>query len=309
MTPRQHFQGTSPVLLSSSCTVLQNNSAIPNSGTLSYQFRKPILIDEIRFSMRLSSALLNPNLGSVVYTKLSLGQEYLMRDPVPVWLLCTLMNQDQEEGSTGVSDVSLAEPYAYSHYRWKLPEPMYVAAGQVLDSTFYRYNDGLDTASGTVTPGIVVQVSYVGRTVPPDRPLSKIIAIPYAAPFVTTIGQVYQQSNEKDLFNPFDAPIQMQRLTGRVQVPSDSNAQYPVQSLALTLNPASSGINILMNDSWGGKMVNNNTGPSDVFDAPRTNWTFDTVMPPKGIYVVRAWNIPVTTSLHVAMIGTREVSP
>ncbi len=52
--------------------------------------------------------------------------------------------------------------------------------------------------------------------------------------------------------------------------------------------------------------MNNNTGPSDVFDLLRQAWTVDTVMPPKGIYEVRAWNIGNSQKLHVGMIGVRE---
>jgi hypothetical protein len=53
-------------------------------------------------------------------------------------------------------------------------------------------------------------------------------------------------------------------------------------------------------------MVNNNTGPGDIFDLARSAWTVDTVMPPKGIYEVRAWDIPDFTQVHVGLIGVRE---
>ncbi len=236
----------------------------------------------------MTSGGLLPNLGSAVFTKLQLGRHYLMRDPVPIWLLGTMMAISQEE----VKDNTLTTPLAYSQYRWRLPEPLFVDAGQVLSSQFFRYGDAL---SGDIT----IQVTYAGRTVSPDQQTPRLIPIPYAAPFVTTVGNVYQQSNENHLFNPFDHPIRIQRLTGRVHI---------AQSMVLSPTPVTAGSNttLLINDSWGGKMVNNNTGPTDVFDSLRAAWTVDTIMPAKGMYEIRAWNIRSSTALHVAMIGTRE---
>ncbi len=283
----ESFQSVSPVLLSSPFTLLENNSAIPNSGFMSYPFRKAIVIEEIRWSLQVTSSGAQPNLGALVYTKLSLGRHFLMRDKVPIWLLGTAMAVSQEE----ISDNTLTTPTAYSHYRWRLPEPLYVAAGQVLSSTFFRGVDGFGTMTGEVT--------YVGRTVAPNQPVPKVLAVPYVAPFITNQTS-YQQSNEAHLFNPFDIPIRIQRLTGRVTVTS-----------AWLYSPTpvvpGSAITILMNDSWGGKMVNNNTGPSDVFDTVRAAWTVDTIMPPKGVYEIKVWNIPsIAYSVHVAMIGVRE---
>lgn len=301
-TNHSSFQGSSPVLLSSSCGVLEANSAIPDSAQLSYAFRKPIVIEEIRWDLWLPHAGAT-NFGALVSTKLNLGQLYLMRDPVPIWLLGTTMAASQEEGV----DQDLSIPTAYSHYRWRLPEPLYVEAGQVLSSWFTRGLDGFNTANGFPDP-ITVQVTYVGRTVPPNQSKPKNIPVPYAAPWVTTLGNVYQQSNEFNLFNPFDKNLSMQRMTGRLleQFPSDPTANVLRAVTPAPSDAFGSKTTILMNDSWGGKMVNNLTGPSDVWDILRSAWTVDTIMPPKGVYEVRAWNINVNNSVHVAIIGTRD---
>lgn len=289
--PRRPFQGVSPVLLSSACDVLENNSAIPDSGQLSYPFRKAIILEEIRWTMR-TAATEALNLGAIVSTRMALGQNYLMRDPVPVWLLGTTMTRTQEEGA----DTLLGTDTVFSHYRWRLPEPLFVDAGQVLSSVFSRGIDGFGT--------INVQVSYAGRTVAPNQPRPAVIPIPYAAPWATTLGQTYQQSNEKHLFNPFDKDLRVQRLTGRLFSFVAGGTLVAVGRT--TPRTAGASTTILMNDSWGGKMINNNTGPGDVFDDLRAAWTVDTVMPPKGIYEVRAWNIGALQILHVGLIGTRE---
>lgn len=289
-----NFQGVSPVLLSSPFTVLVNNLGIPDSGLLAYPFRKAIVVEEIRWDLYADFAGSDKvNLGGLVYTKMQLGRHLLMRDAVPLWLLGTTLSDYQEQGD---ADAILTTPRAYSHYRWRLPKPLYIEAGEVLRSQFNRANDGFGTITG--------QVSYVGKTVAPNQPVPSVIAVPYAAPFVTTVGNVYQQSNEKDLFNPFDVPLKIQRMNGRVmQFASGARAESVA---ALTPVTPQSDVTILMNDSWGGKMVNNNTGPSDIFDAARASWLTDTVMPGKGVYEARIWNIPADYQIHIAMIGHRE---
>ncbi len=290
--PNGGFQGVSPVLMSSACTLLVNNSAVPDSGQLSYPFRKAILIDEIRWTLRINGTT-QLTLGPLVYTKLNFGRHYLMRDPVPIWLLGTLMS-GYVEGLVADSTPSTAQ--VFSHYRWRLPEPLYLEAGEILRSQFSRGADGFGNVD--------VQVTYVGRTVAPNQPRPRVIPVPYVAPWVTTLGNTYQQSNEAHLFNPFDVPIRIQRLTGRVNNLVLGSTSAP--AIELTPLAGTTSVTLLMHDSWGGKMVNNQTGPSDIFDAPRAAWTVDTIMPPKGVYNIQALNIDAAQTVHVAMIGVRE---
>ncbi len=302
MSPKPNsssFQGISPVVLSSPFTIIANNSAIPQSDRLSYPFRKAIVIDEIRITLRTSTffgSALALNLGSIVSAKFMLGQVYLMRSPVPVWLLGTMMVSSQEEGI----DNQVSTSQAVSQYRWRLPNPLYVEAGQVLSTVLSRGPDGYGTISG--------QITYVGRTVAPDQPRPRLFQVPYACSWVTTLTNTYQQSNEYDLFNPFSKTLRVQRLTGRLLAYGQGGAGTEGLSSVYRMTPgtAGSGPTILMNDSWGGKMVNNNTGPGDVFDALRAAWTVDSDMPAKGVYEVRVWNLPTTQMLHVGLIGSRE---
>jgi len=78
----------------------------------------------------------------------------------------------------------------------------------------------------------------------------------------------------------------------------------------LTPGTANGGLEVQIFDTWGGKLVNDLTGPSDIWDATRSAWTFDTILPAKGAYDVRAFNISTNVAfneqLHIAMIGERE---
>lgn len=311
--PLSNFQRVSPVLLSASCDVLNNNQASPDMGQLAYPFRKAVVIDEIRFDLSGSQALVVANLGALVSAKLQLGRHYLMRDPVPVWLLGTTMAIIEEQDPNSALN-TLAVPFNYSHFRWKLPQPLYVEAGEVLRCTMIR-SGGITVQPTTIT----CQVSYAGWVCSPKQPRPSVLAVPYAAAFVTqTIGTVsasptlsYAESNENHLFNPFDIPLRIQRLTGRVVFKTANG--FSVTQVAAYTPVVQSGTTMLvqMFDSWGNKMVNDLTGPSDVFDASRCAWTVDTELPAKGIYVVKAWNLntsvnSTTQQLHVGMVGMRE---
>jgi hypothetical protein len=278
----------------------------PPMDQLSYAFRKPVLIDEIRFSIT-GGDIPRANLGAFVYVKLSLGQMYLMRDPVPVASLASFMSIDDEEypGESyglGINSVST--------YRWRLPQPLYIEAGQYLLPVFSRaVNDPFPNETA-----IIPFISYAGRTVPPQAPRPKVIAVPYVAPFVTPLNPSgrYVQSNERHLFNPFDKPLQIQRMTGRhyyygLQAPGVYN--FVRLYTGITPGPTNThltNVSVRLNDSWGGKMVNNFVGPSDTWDLQRMGWTVDTAMPAKGQYEAQVWNIQADSQVQLAMIGTRE---
>ncbi len=294
------FQLPSPVALSSQCNVLLGSTASPKMTELAYPYRKAVLIEEIRFDIWGTSNF-PVNFGAQVYARLQIGQHYLMRDPVPVWLLGTLMSL-REEFAGDTTDF-MDTPTVYGHYRWRLPEPLYVAAGEYITPVFsYPALSGLPV---TQPSSLTVQVTYAGRVVPPRTSKPKSIIVPYAAPFVTTYGQVYQQSNEYNLFNPFNKAINVQRITARVASIADG---YVNQIRGYTPPPSTPTVlpTVQIFDSWGGKMVNDLTGPDDVADAFRAAWTVDTVLPPKGQYDVRVWNIPSTSSVHFGLIGSRE---
>lgn len=287
------FQRPSPVLLSSSVAVSPGSIGTPNMAELAYPYRKAVLIDEIRFDLRAEAANAI-NLGSILYAKFQLGQYYLMRDPVPIWLLGTLMDFQEEQGLDSI----LTTNEAFSHYRWRLAEPLYVEAGEVLRPQLSHVLHNTAVPAGAIT----CQVSYAGRVVPPQDKRPGIIEVPYVAPFVTTFGNTYQQSNEFNLFNPFDKPLRVQRLTARVL----TDTSFPRLTTNYTPAAGQNFAQLQLDDSWGGKMVRDLTGIGDVCDEMRAAWTVDTVMPAKGQYLAKVWTIQSNEQVHIAMIGTRE---
>lgn len=311
------FESSTPLLLSAQTGnevtntgfLTNGQTATPPMDFLSYPFRKPVMIDEIRFTLLATGGGNIMNHGAYVFVKFMLGSMYLMRDPVPVASLASFMSLEDEQSSVGNYDDGYS---SVSHYRWRLPYPLYVSAGQYLMPIFSRN----DPTGKTIDTSVNVMVTYAGRTVPPNQPLPRVIPVPYVAPFVTPLAPDggYAQSNERHLFNPFDRPLQVQRMTGRYYVFEEAAPNVVSQirlQTGITGGPSNAqNLTVRINDSWGGKMVNNFTGPADVWDIQRAAWTYDTVMPAKGMYEVQAWNLPssaaANTQLAIAMIGTRE---
>lgn len=304
------FNATTPVLMSSSCTVARNNTGLPKALDLTYPFRKALWIEEIRFTIVRATQGGIPadrngaqSLGALVAMTLQMGRHYIARYPTPIWILGTAQDRYQEQST----DVALSTTEYLSQYRWRLPSPLYLEPGQTLLPVFQR---GLPAGlpDDAYDQNFTVYVTYAGRTVDPSQPKPRSIQVPYVAPFLTNNASTYQQSNEYDLLNMFDKPVRVQRMTGRVYTFLTTTRALETQ--ALTPRPAdiASNLYVKIEDSWGGKMVNDPTGPSDVWDIIRGAWTIDTVMPPKGQYLVKVSNLNTAAGqyLHVALIGERQ---
>lgn len=300
------FDGVTPVIMSSSCQVARNNTGLPSSLDLTYPYRKAVWIEEIRFQIYQDQEGGSPgspiSLGANLAMTLALGRHYIARYPVPIWLLGTVQARSIEstlETSTVAQWVS--------QYRWRLPVPLYLEPGQTLLPVFQRGIPAGLPDDGMTNP-FTVQVTYAGRVASPKAPRPRTIHVPFVSPFVTDLSATYQETTENDLANPFDKPLRVQRLTGRVYNQTAGSVAVEAQALTPPTAGLGSALTVMMEDSWGGKMVNNPTGPSDVWDIIRGAWTIDTMLPPKGQYRVKATNLNTAAFqyLHVAMIATRE---
>lgn len=299
------FEESTPVVLSGSCQVNRNNTGQPPALDLTYPFRKALWIEEIRFQIykdQEGSVITRPQLGANIAMTMALGRHYIARYPVPIWLLGTVQDRTME-GVSLATDVT----QDVSQYRWRLPAPLYLEPGQTLLPIFQR---GIPAGlpDDGMTNAFTVWVTYAGRVASPNAPRPKTIQVPFVSPFITDTSATYQETTENDLANPFDKPLRVQRLTGRVYTQTAGSSADEAQALTPTAAGLASVLTVMMEDSWGGKMVNNPTGPSDVWDILRGAWTVDTMLPAKSQYRVRATNLNTAAFqyLHVGLIATRE---
>lgn len=194
-TPR-----SGPVLLKASTTLRPNGPGEVNKIALANPTQGPMLIDEIRFTLHPTSNVgQGSQFGGIVAVKFVLGQEELMANEVPLWLLGPAWASFWE--NVAVSD--------YNQYRWKLRKPIVIPPGGIL-APFFQHRGFSDKP-------IDVTISYIGRV---GVPMPDEQWLPWVSPFISKqfdFNDVAQSdaSTELDLRNPFSEPIEIERFVGR----------------------------------------------------------------------------------------------
>lgn len=304
------FRGTkyTPILFSTSLlTLSEGGTVIPDMAQMSSPFRRPMLVDEIRFSY------ISPSGGSQIWSmgnslrcKLSLGRMAMThtRDGggyVPIWNFGpALQTAIYTEGNVDTLFNSVV--VTTGHFRWKLPKPLYVPAGQSLMPSLSRQRDGL---GGTARVGIAVVGRQFGEA---NHELPKTIDVPFVTYFEPPGGVGSAITTELDFSNPFLVPLNVQRFVWRPYQQSAS-----ARDDGNVVGGGLATCNLTIKDSWGNNVVRDVTDSSSVFDLFRRAWTFTRVLGPKERYVVSFSNIlnasgyPTLFSLpNLSMVGWRE---
>lgn len=300
----------SPILMSDVVSVPVNGKVQPLTDHFQNPFRTPMLIDEIRMGYE------NTNQSEIdpfsLQFRFSLGRDPLTADFIPAPMLGKLLNP-------GVDGTTLA-PLVYT---WKFPKPVYVPATEILVPTIF--NNPMPGQGATAS----VRLTYVGRSLDPNYKQPTNIAVPFVALWMgleRTIGtdgsNLTDDSTESNLVNPFDKPLYVQRLIGRIRGGPDvandgqlnpdtgdvlDNDQGAIVAQSLTL--------IQMTDSMGRQAVRDPTPFNNVFSAIDRAWTINTMLAPKGYYGLHleenwltAANFNFATAQPmVSMIGYRAV--
>lgn len=309
---RDRNDGEYPFLVSAHASIGAGSS--PNVEALRAPQDCPVEISEIRFMLSDENATLeypslyapsgtvvdltgnnrSLNLGNVIAAQFTLGQAPLTSGMVPIAALCHPGNL-------------LMDGY---HFRWKLPYPIYVPAGELIQPAF---SSNFDRVFG-------VRVSYVGRTAANKKQPSKMrlpYVCSYRGPAVSLDGTTtIIKSTERDLSNGLATPLNVTHFVGRLLV------FFATDTYVLYVDGASSAG---LTDTFLAKMLR-----SDGFSCIRDYVPFYTaffgsgrkfvcphVVPAKTHYKVTITNSGASFSLSsiivkclpvIAMHGWREVT-
>ncbi len=204
------YKGGVPALLSASTTIAPGASAIADSGRLQNPFRNVMAIEEIRFITRVASPpTVDLVMANAIGAKLHLGRYAVSQDFIPLVNYCSLA--DTRTGVTSVETIGATA--AYSINRWRLDVPLLVAPGDVLSCSYQR---NTSTVGGELTA--TVEVAYSGRVLPDSFRMPNKVRIPYVSMFKTGEAVGAAMSNDIHLNNPFQVPLTVHQLTGRVAV-------------------------------------------------------------------------------------------
>jgi hypothetical protein len=258
---------------------------------------------------------------------LSLGGIDLTNKFMPIWLLgapiqdVALTEQNLADGTFG------STPVWFSSFRWKLPVPLEVQTGMALRAEISRAgSEVLDNGTTQAGPSgdISVDVAFAGRYLGARAKISRSIRVPYATAFLSPRGQAYAESGEKDLWNPFTVPLNVQRFVGRLEQritpPNGASVQEDIGSLYAA--------RVRMHDSVGNTITKGSLRLMDtlgailsdgdplfygVFEGARRSWTFSRQLAAKEQYYATVSGLQngtedgVFTNAQIALIGWRDV--
>ena len=278
---------SAPLVLNTSVTLAANGTAVADSAALASPFREPLVIDEVRWSIRVADATRTAaNMGYCVRTALTLGQWGLTNGMLPIWILGTSLQENGYAEEVQDAQWVAANPI-FSNYRWRFPKPLYVAPGQALRSGFQRIGD-------SVSGNAIINVAYSGRyALPEDAPKDGQIDVPWATAFLPGTGQTTYISSEQSLDNPFLVPLKVQRLTFR-----EANTDYSEN--------ANSTAKLTMKDSTGTDVIKDMVLANRAIDYLRRAWTFQRILSPRERYDVKIAEASASKEFQMAMIGSRK---
>lgn len=291
-------ESTTPILFSTSFqTLAEGGGAIPDTAELTSPFRRPMLIDEVRFSY-ISPLGVDATLAPSIRCKLVVGRTAITstRDGggfVPIWAFGPRLGGDKS--IEAVTDAIFAANVKAGHFRWRLPKPLFIPAGQSIVPSFYRQQDGLGGTARVAVAVVGHQLGDAAKVTPAK------VDVPFVAYYEQPVNQAASISSELDLVNPFRVPLNCQRFVFRI-----------VRVIATTSITEGIAVNITMKDSAGVNIVGDSSSSTGVFDRETRSWTFARVLPPKQRYVVSISNANAGSAVtdynqpQMSLIGWRQ---
>lgn len=193
-----------------------------NAKSLKNPLSTPIVIERIKFQLICESVpaeqvgRLN---GSTVLARLALNGMALTNGPVPIWCLGPQKNLWSEQPAAFGLEFSTT-PIGMVEFEWKLDHPLLLRAGELIEPKL--------TQGGLIKQSVECRISYAGRTATKAEAAAKKGRVPYASAYLSKAFNAFgdedtDQSKDTDLQNPFQVPLQVKRLVGRVSVFDDSN--------------------------------------------------------------------------------------
>lgn len=264
-----------PRLLSlpNAVSLINGQSAIIDTTELRNPFRSGMWMHSMRFQVERSTlaALSAP----LVQAQFWLGRHQFSAGVCPIYTLDRIYNPLTDMGRnsmlTGADGTSTE--VAFPNWQWKFQKPLYVPEGAVVVPKLYN-NSGVT---------VQVRLTYVCQEAPGPAPQE--LYIPFAANFIGAGGvggaNVFTDiSQESDLLNPFDEPVFVRRMVGRVAKDRTSDAQYSDQDLV------GLGLKVRMSGSSGRAVVRDPVPFNHLFPTTHRQWLTNSVLAPRGYYVV-----------------------
>jgi hypothetical protein len=314
-----------------------------SSGCLVNFYNRPIWIDDIVFDWdwtvpsRGVSQTYGAPLGDTIRASIRWQNHPLTAGFMPVNLLGSARN-----ARAATPAIRAATNVVHTSLVWRLPEPLWLPPNVPLTFQIQHVNDfTVASAAASQTIDVTIRGVLADSDDIPDE-----VDIPYAASFLTPVETdtsggttgvappVIAQSGQTDLFNPFEVPLNIERLTYYVGVsstgldgatranfaPTDATSgQDQTGSLTVGQNYglAQRYVTMKMVSGRGRALIRNYTPIGTVF-GPERSWVTKTLLTPADYYTafisqqMPLFTDPGTLAFQMrtalGMIGTRRIT-
>lgn len=246
-------------------------SAVINTTELRNPFASGMWMYSMRFQF--SQTTLATLRAPLVEAQFWMGKYFFMAGTVPVYVLDRIYNPftDMAINTCGPLESTDSE-VVHPNYLWKFQKPLYVPEGGVVVAKLFN--------NSTVTIG--ARLGYVCQEAP--GPVPPEWCIPFAASYTAPGGiggaaLFTDVSAESDLVNPYDEPVFVRRMVGRIARDRLVDAQYFNQALV------GSALQLRMTSSSGRAVLRDSAPFTHVFPPTHKQWLTNSVLPPQGYYV------------------------
>lgn len=312
-----------PISLTASGTIKNGSVAGVNSDALMSPYGLPMEIHEIKW---LLSAPVNSVIGAGVGCSLELGEHRLTNGYVPINAFCkavllTLRAGDFVDYSmSNMNGEEIPTTPSWANFVWRLKTPIFVPAGSLILPKFQHRN--------LIPDDITVNITYSGTVLPANyRP--KRLVLPWVT-YWAGAGVAYntastQVSQESDLTNPHNEPLDTQRLVGRMNYSGNITTVPPSERVSTVYDNTGNGLaeqiakywTIRMFHSSGANIIQSPTPFESVFYSGTRAWDINLEIPPNSYFIVQASKIADATATGataalrfqpiVGMVGFREL--
>lgn len=193
--------------------------ATPNPAQLINPNRTAMLIDEFKFSVGIETGTLGGDAHEfpTVQAMLTFGATPLTNKFIPLPAFCPLYWGYPKAALEATGDATLT---------WHLARPLYVPPDVQVGVSFLRKNPFIPGWEGEFNPEQKWGFSINGRSMPAGMAVPEKIFVPWACAttiYSTTLPYI---SNDADLSNPFDTPLNVDYFTG-YNTTEDTNSTGP----------------------------------------------------------------------------------
>ncbi len=211
------MQDSDPVVLFATAQLSSNSGATPNAIALSNPHGLPMEISEIRFSLYPLGTPSNHTFtqlpGSAIGVGMMLGSVQIVDNNVPLSTFAGMARGEAINRVIVSNSGSPGNPTEYVYW-WRPKYPIFVPAGATLVPTF--------TNLGQSHLNVQVNVMYSARVYgnPNYKPRRQMM--PWVGSYNSASFDVLNpttastdESTEVDLVNPFNVPLEVERIVGR----------------------------------------------------------------------------------------------